>query len=565
MNRFKEIAWLVILVALSAAPRLAGLGRFTSVDEPFWLRQSANFYYALGQRQFENTVYEYHPAVTTMWIVTAGMLVYFPQYRALGEGYLKPGKFDLFLPEHGKDPLQLLVDSRAVQIIVVVVLLVVVYLLLRLLFDQRSVFFATALISLSPFFLGHSRLLNHEAMLGLFILISLLGLLAYRYVERKFLLLLVSAISAALAQLSKSSGIVLFPVVALLLLIAAFGSQRQKLRASLFAAARTFGIWLLMMAAAYVLFWPGMWVAPGRMLSEVYGNALSYTFQGARMSVLPGLGLEPPDLGGLAAGLQFYLSDLIWRTTPVTWLGFVLGVGLAVFYQRRRQFLNLRLVVLYGLLMASAFVLLFGFQRGPKPPHYIVTSYVCIDLIAGIGIARAWDYLAERRPRLALAGIRWAALAAVLILQLASSLAFYPYYISYYNPLMEALQPGIQNPTLDVTGYGVGLDQAAAYLAKKPDAHELTVMSTSGAGCFSYYFPGHTVPMNNLTLSDPQIVAILRGSQYAVVDYYNEKRSNLAADLEGIAPEKIIWINGIEFIHIYRASDLLARVDHAAP
>jgi len=33
-------------------------------------------------RAFANTVYDYHPAVTTMWIIALGMLIYFPQYRA---------------------------------------------------------------------------------------------------------------------------------------------------------------------------------------------------------------------------------------------------------------------------------------------------------------------------------------------------------------------------------------------------------------------------------------------------------------------------------------------------
>jgi hypothetical protein len=152
----------------------------------------------------------------------------------------------------------------------------------------------------------------------------------------------------------------------------------------------------------------------------------------------------------------------------------------------------------------------------------------------------------------------------VLAFQLLSSLAFYPYYISYYNPLAEALQPGIQNPTLEVTGYGVGLDQAAAYLAQKPNSQDLVVMSANGYGCFSYYFPGRTIPMNNLILSDREIDQILGTSQYAVVDYYNQQKANLVADFQGVRPEKTIWVNGIDFLRIYRATDLLALV-HAAP
>lgn len=561
MTKFKEAVLIVALAAISAAPRLAGLGDWTSIDEPFWLRQGSNFYYALGQRDFQNTIYEYHPAVTTMWIVAAGMLAYFPQYRALGEGYLKPGKFDLFLPAQGKDPLQLLIVSRTLQVLIVVFLLLVVYWLLRLLFDRRSAFVATTLVSISPFLLGHSRLLNHEALLGLFLLISLLSLLAYLNSAQNLGLLAVSFVSAGLAQLTKSSGIVLFPLVVLVFVIHVLRPQEASLGRRVFGAAGKLGLWLLGVAASYVLFWPGMWVAPVTMLTDVYGNALSYTFEGARVSVLPGVQPGGIDVASLIGGVKFYLNDLVWRTTPITWLGVLLALVLAVLYQARKAHLTYRLLILYSLVLAVGFILLFGYQRGPKPPHYTLTSYICLDLIAGIGLSHGWAMLSERFPRFAGAWPTAGVLGSILALQLASSAAFYPYFVSYYNPLLEALQPGIQNPTLVATGYGVGLDQAAAYLDRKSDANQMTVMSANGYGSFSYYFAGHTVPMNDLILTDPLIVNILRGSQYAVVDYYNQRRNNLAADLDGIAPEKTIWINGIDFLRIYRAADLLARVD----
>jgi hypothetical protein len=110
------------------------------------------------------------------------------------------------------------------------------------------------------------------------------------------------------------------------------------------------------------------------------------------------------------------------------------------------------------------------------------------------------------------------------------------------------------------TGYGVGVDQAAAYLSQKAGADKMTVLAAYGEGSFSYYFPGTTVPMNYLDLGDPVIIGILKDSQYAVVDYYNQERLGLVTSLEGIKPEKIIWVNGIDFLHIYRASDLLASI-----
>ncbi len=485
MNKAKEIVLVLLLVAVAAVPRFVGLGKFTSIDEPFWLRVSGNFYYALGQREFENTLYEYHPAVTTMWIITAGMLAYFPDYRKLGQGYLKPGKFDAFMLEHGKSMLQLLIVSRAMQVIVIVLLLLTVYFLLRTLFGRWTAFFTTALISSSPFFLGHSRLLNHEAMLALFLLISLLGLLVYLYRKRRLPLLFLSGAAAALAQLTKSSGIVLFPVIALVIFFAAMGMRNRKFAPAVLDTCKVFGIWFGAMAVAYVIFWPGMWVAPGKMLSDVYGNALTYAFQGARLSATPGV--EPSSFGldTLVSGLGIYLPDLLWRTTPITMFSFIAGIVMAFAAFKDVTSRRFVLTVLYVASLGALILLLFSVQRGPKPPHYTVTTYVSMDLIAGLALARAAEFLSTRRALFNKTWLMGAGMTALLALQLASAVGSYPYYITYYDPLVEALQPGIQNPILNNTGYGVGLDQAAAYLAQKPGAREMGVMSANGLGSFS--------------------------------------------------------------------------------
>ena len=58
--------------------------------------------------------------------------------------------------------------------------------------------------------------------------------------------------------------------------------------------------------------------------------------------------------------------------------------------------------------------------------------------------------------------------AFLVILQLTSALAFHPYYYTYYNPLF-AMVTG-HPPASD---YGEGFEQAAAYLAQKPNAKSL--------------------------------------------------------------------------------------------
>ena len=58
----------ILVITSMLLPRMADLVKFTAADEPFWLVVGANYYYALTHGELENTVYEYHPAVTTMWV-----------------------------------------------------------------------------------------------------------------------------------------------------------------------------------------------------------------------------------------------------------------------------------------------------------------------------------------------------------------------------------------------------------------------------------------------------------------------------------------------------------------
>ncbi|HTP01960.1 MAG TPA: glycosyltransferase family 39 protein [Anaerolineales bacterium] len=565
MSKAKEAVLILVLIALSAIPRFAGLGAFTSIDEPFWLRVSGNFYYALGQHQFQNTLYEYHPAVTTMWLIAAGLLAYFPAYRALGQGYLRPGKFDEFMLAQGKSLLQLLVVSRAIQVIVIIGLLLALYWLLRRLFGIRTAFLTTGLVSISPFFLGHSRLLNHEAMLALFLVISLVALVTYLHVQKSWWILAVSAIAAALGQLTKSSGIVLFPVIGLVILVAALQSRDRGLGRSLLDALRTLAVWLVIMAAAYVLFWPGMWVAPGKMLYEVYGNALTYMFQGARLSVTSNVEGGSLRAASLLNGLRIYWADLLWRLTPLSWIGYLLGIVFSLPRFKQPEQRSIAHLVIYAAILGLLPVLMFSAQRGPKPPHYALTTFVAIDLVAGLGWSRLVDLLARRVPQFQSSWLTGGAVGAILALQLVLAIGFYPYYITYYDPLVQVLRPGSPNPILRDTGYGVGLDRAAFYLAAKPGAQDMTVLSANGLGSFSYYFPGKTIAMNDLVLSDPLVLAALKDSQYVVVDYYNQRRHHLLADLQGIRPERSIRIDGIDFLHIYRAADILARFQASQP
>jgi len=551
----------LILVAaiLTVASLLAiGLDKFVTVDEPAWLVYSANFYYALGQKEFEKTVYEYQPAVTSMWITTAALVSYFPQYRGQGQGYFtKHWQFNQFLDSFDKHPLELLRRSRLIALGLNTILLLFVFLMLRLLLDRELAFTAALLISLDPYFTGHSRLLNHEALMGLFLLISLLSILIYTEVRRRKLLLAISGISAGLALLTKSSATVIIPLVSLMVLIEFTRRWRHEyhflkaLRVSLVV----FLLWLAFLILAYTLAWPGMWVNPVKMLTEVYGNAFSYAFQGARLSLSQEL--TPQDFSLETGGIIPYIRLLLWGTTPIQWVAVLLAVMSVL--KKDSIFVNSKTKVVFVYLgfLAVLFILLFGIARGRNSPHYILTSYMSLDVLAGIGIIAGLRVLGASFPILNRRLVRRGILLGVLLVQGLLAYSQYPYFYTYTNPVMAWLERGTTNPN---TGYGEGLDLAGEYLSRKPGAEGLTAMSWYGIGPFSYFFKGQTYPLLPGNRMSGQTVDELKDSDYLVIYVVQQRRRNYYQDLmqalEAVPAEHVIWMDGIEYIRIYKV-DLL--------
>ncbi len=560
-NRRLEVLLLLSLSALILIPRLIGLDAFVSVDEPDWLKFGANFYHAIGTGDFGSTVYDYHPAVTTMWIVTAGFLWGFRAYRVIAPEYFWKGpQFDDFLNQNGHPPLDLVWRARVVEVLVIWLLLLLVYVCLRRLVGQKNAWVAVAFASLGPFFWGHSRLLNHEGLLSLFGILTILALLLWANPAGKTRHLIFSAVFLALAQLTKSSAIILFPLGGLVFLVkflvertqAAEGSQKLFGRLAL-----KFLLWLGTALLVYVLLWPGMWVKPGEMLYKVYGNAFSYGLQGGRLEVTQDL--EVSRFGLQTDGIPEYLVNLLWRTTPVTWLGWIFALS---WLASRQTPLKAKLSGAALLTLAAFNILLFGIARGRDASHYILTAFVCLDLIAAFGFVFILERLAAwkavfARP-LALAGF-----CAVLILaQGLGALPQYPYYYTYSNPLMLALFPG-QNPNY---GYAEVLEQAAHYLATKPGAEKMTVTAWYGRR-FSYYFPGKVAVFKPMYSLQQDALDNLRGSDYFVVYYAQQKRRDIPTGfiemMEPATPEKVIWFNGIEYVRIYKVSEIPETVIQA--
>ncbi len=559
MNKiqYRKAVLIFLLLSLTLAPRLASLDSFVTLDEPFWLSVGANYYYALGQRELENTVYEYHPAVTTMSFVTAAFLVDFPTYRGLGQGYFDVDKetFDPFLLQHGHDPMRLLYLSRLFQALMIALLILIIFQLLAVLIGDEKSFLVTALTFSAPYFLGHSRVLSHEALVAALVLTSIFGLMTYLEHKPKWYYLLLSAAAAALAQLTKSSAMAMLPVIGLMLALSVF----EKIKVRGFKRAwrdslKILAAWSGMMIFFYILLWPGMWVAPGKMLYEVYGNAFSYAFQGSRLQVTHEVIPTTFNLATLNITIQSFIQNIVWRATPLSWAGFIFAF---IFFFVRAEdtfFSIIKKANFYLFVTAAMFILLFSLARGRNSVHYIMTSLVSVDAIAALG----WAALLGRLKILRESRLRTGAILFLVSLQLASGFSFYPYYYIYSNPIWA----GITGNTL-ISDYGEGFEHAAAYLAQKPNAAALNVYAFRARGPFSYFFPGKTIILNPLFIEEPGMVSMferLKQADYLVINDALGRRTDRAAlferELRHVQPEHSIYTKGAFSIHIYRVADL---------
>jgi hypothetical protein len=554
------------LILIIAPPFFIGIDKFVTTDEPTWLRNGGNFYYALGQRDFQKTYSSIyiHPGITTDEIVASVFLVVFPEYRGVGTYFPGDAEQEKFLLQHGIRPLNILAYARSLQLGIILISLIILFYLLRRLIGTEFAFICIFLISYDPCYLGNARLLNHEAMMSIFMLLSVLFWGVYLFKDGKAIFLILSGAFAAIAILSKSPAIFLFPFALVILgirTIIDWRARKKRLIKLLGIASLKFLCWSGILNFVHMALWPARWVEPLGTLKSLFLDTL-------RLSTL-----QPFPVGAQEAShfpwvnvkyISWELSMLVWKTTPVIWIGVILAFVLSSYHiknWKNNKFLYL--IFLLSGLVALGFFFVYGaglLKESSVRIHYLLSVYLCLDVIAAIGWFLAVVWLDARLLR-GRAYIRYVLFIIILLSQMISSLSFYPYYYTYYNPIQEALQPGMQHPR---DNYSEVLEQAAVYLSKKPGADQLRVLSWFATGPFSYYFPGIADSIIPSAGDDQDVLEHLREYDYLVIYYDRQLRKNdpphLLAALKAAVPEHVIWYHGVEYVRIYKVKDLPEEV-----
>jgi hypothetical protein len=537
----------VILVVAVGLPRLFELDRFITIDEPIWVRRSASFYSDLVQGDFANTFKKEHPGVTVMWAGSAGILsLHFFAPDAEQSG-LSPGGHTITVQNQLYRLLDVLAAARFFMVLANTLAIVLAFIYARHLLGPLAAFVGFLLIAFDPFHVAHSRLLHLDALTSSLLLLAFLAFLSYLH-RRRVSALLVSGVAVGLAGLTRATAVFIVPAILSVVVLDAWTRRSGSSRTGLLTVVWQ-SVWPLLLqgivaVAVIVALWPAMWVDPIGTVAKVLEPALSQAVGGHENPVFFNGQLYPD---GQIDLLSFYPITYLWRSTPVVLAGLLAaGAGFVLKRGPLRRSRVRRTVV--GLMLFVVVFALFQSLGSKKFDRYLLPIYAALDLIAGTGYVVIARGLESGRFRLLR---RYAApllLATVLVLQAAGTVRTFPYYLSYYNPLMGGSSKA---PETMLVGWGEGLDQAAEYLTELSRRRAL-VPASWYFDVFAHFYPGPALPVP-LRLGDAELQNLL-SADYAVIYIHQWSRQMPRQLLDVLAqrdPVHSIWIDGLEYVRIY--------------
>ncbi|MCC6455245.1 MAG: glycosyltransferase family 39 protein [Caldilineaceae bacterium] len=540
--------WLITLglALLLWLPRGLALDHFVAVDERSWLTRSGNFYLALATGDLASTYQSYHPGVTTMWLGMLGYLWQYPGYPAdaiaSGTGQItsmSEGIEDT-LVAHGHLPMTLLAAGRMFMVLAIVALLLVAFWLAMDLLGWLPALTGLILLGFEPMGLGLTRMLHVDGLSSALMLVSVLAFMRFYAptpaIAGRWRDLILSGGMAGLAWLTKSPALVLGPMALLIVgidLLRRWHTQRRLPAATLGRTVRVFALWGGMAALIFVLCWPSMWVRPIANIQAIFSAAEEYAEESNQKIFFNGeIILDDP-------GALFYPLTYVWHVTPITLIGLGLALIAGVVGLRRRSPLwqSTAILLLYALIFTT--LMTFGSK---KIERYLLPAYFPLALIAAVG----WNALTRALGGMSANGLwsRWL-LPLALATHAALILPHFPYYFTFYNPLLGG---NARAPEVLMIGLGEGLDEAARYLNAKPNAEQLRVASWYRGGSFNFIFRGQDLNLDRFFEADYAVIYIHQWQRQA-------PDARMMAYFAQLTPEYTVKLHGLDYASVYDLRD----------
>ncbi len=559
-------------------------------DEDIWHLRVDNFISAVQEGNWFYTQQSLHPGVTFEWL-TAGGRVFAGAADRIPENDFWSG----FWARH---------RAMVMPIVLVTSFTVVgVYLLLLQLFDATSAFVCSLLIALDPFFLAHSRVVQMDALLASFMILSVLSLLVYLekrdevlpnqaeldsartvtdcrgifggcilykigssalfFCKRRVYLIL-SAVFGGFAILTKLPAVFLVLYVGLVLFIGAVCAMRYAIRNKnesflhcsthnllrvtmrvLLSVVRFWLVWLIIAGLVFIVLYPAVWVEPILTVKNlIYGlvsRGLTADSEAVNRTFYLGQVLPAP-------GLLFYPLVLALRSTPLSFLFGLLGLGLSIVaFGKNSRFSN---PVPFYLLLYCLFFTLQMTLLAKSGDRYLLPVFLAFDILAGYCLVIIIRFVADFFNLQVFPVEQNQGGGSILVLGLLLLVHFgllvKPLnfsYLSYYNSLFGG---GRTASRTMVVGWGEGLRQAAEYLNQKENSDDLKVASVY-ADALQPYLNGQAWELGQVGDS---------GADYVVLYINMIQRKNHPEYIEKYyqqeQAEKVVSWHGINYAYIYK-------------
>jgi 4-amino-4-deoxy-L-arabinose transferase-like glycosyltransferase len=506
-----------------------------------WHDRAKSFIQAVTTGNWGGTLLAPHPGVMTMWLA--------------GIGHWLGTLFDPALADKS------LVTQMSVELIplvlVISLLIVLAYFLLVRVFDRQVAAVAVLLMALDPFHIFISKTLHVDALMSVFMLISVLLLLDYIRSESgsRWRMVLLSGFLGGLALLTKTPALFLVPYLFLSLgvwqLSELWGEKRPffltdwhnwlAITKKILPVA---SVWLLVCALTYFLLWPSMWVQPGATLSVSFNGTANYVGAPHENPILFMGKTTLVDPGSL-----FYLVTFLINSTAVTLPAFL--IGMAALFSHKLERSQRR-----ALLLIVAFVFFFYLQMslgGKKSERYLLPAFQFLIISAGFGVVYLLRWLAGRRQWLF-----YLLLSVIVGYQFVAAVSHHPYYGTHYNAILGGARTILGNNVVAGQEQGEGLDIAANYLNQLPSAKLMTVGSQINESFYRYYL-GKAVYMTDDNV-DYLVFArnwIVRGMEIA-------SWGELWQSYQDRTPKFVVEFGGVPYVWIYKVGPVIdeSAIEH---
>lgn len=497
MNKFlrkaREFKFELILFFIFVAYRLPLLGAdFMNTDAPRWKRRAYVFSSAVFSGDFALTNITYHPGVTLMWLLTLAIKIN-NVYQKIFWGYVDVSTFVGFITLHFWEKLVLI-------IFISVVLCLSIYILKKLYGLYFAILFFV-IFTFEPLSLAYTRTIHTDALVAFLVFFSSLALYySYKVKNRSLVWVFLSALSAALAILTKSNALIILPFSGLIIFVQEINSLKIG---NFILILKKYSIWLIMVVVLVFVIWPALWVSPKETVNSYIHGITDTGIEDGHDQKWFGEGVEDP-------GWLFYPVVFFIMYSPL--FVFLSSTGAALYKISVLKTKKIDKLLLLSLAFILLYLLMMSFPS-KKLDRYLFPIIPFMAIFATYAIEISLRVI--KKHRLSMVIFVSSMIFTYTFLETYKS---FPNYISYYSPLIGGYEGGknIINPK-----WSWGHRELYTYLNSQPDAIKKQVFLRKPF-VYDEFLLSYAFDIDNVNdLAQPGDYFILKGNEDWV--YLNDK------------------------------------------